>query len=218
MPKLDLALRLLAQGAFVCPHRYADAFDALNAPGGREAAGTWLEAIGYKLCQLEEGAAFFMGYGQLDVDSRKDVREVMRNLRSRLDPVVRYLETIRQAQAGSATLQPGDPISQSSVVEAVRNSVVLERRLDAMKDVHGTRTDEKAVDRIDRILRLLKDAGYLHLGDENLRVYTVTGKITYFYQLMQFIGTHMPVINEPGVDDALDDRQLSLGADGAEST
>jgi hypothetical protein len=211
MRYFEQALQLLVQGEFVCPHRYRDCFEALDTEEGRREATRWVEIIGYRLCQFEDGGAFFMAYDELNSETRGKLREEMANLRDRLQPAVRYLETLRQAHAGAATLQPGDEVSQSAVVEAVRTNTVLARRLEEMTEVRGARTDEKSVDKIERILRLLRDAGYLHLGNPDLMVYTVTGKITYLYQLLAFMAEHVPFMKEQDVQDALDEgQQLSL--------
>ena len=213
MSQLNLALRLLAQGEFVCQHRYAGAFEGLSSADGRKRAEDWLSTMGYRLAQLDSNGAFFMAYAQPDQDTRNRLRDELGLLRDKLYPAVTFLETIRQAQAGAGHLQAGDPVSASEIIEAVRTSTVLERRLEQLKDLRGARLDEKSADRVDRILKWLKDDGYLYLTNEDLRIYTVTGKISYLYGLLAFMQDHTPLMNESEVDDALDDnKQMPLGA------
>ena len=66
---------------------------------------------------------------------------------------------LRQAQGRSPQLQPGDTFWESEIVEAVRGNVMLERRMNEMRDVHGARVSEAAVDRVKRILALLEQSG-----------------------------------------------------------
>ena len=173
MSRLESALRRLAEGEFVCSIRYPAEYEALASEEGRAKAEQWLEAIGYRLCQLEAGSAFFMGYSSIEPDGKARLREEMRNLRHRLDPAVRFLETIRQAQGRSAQLGPGDQVVHDEIMAAVRTNASLEQRLSEMRDVHASRLTEGAAERLDRILGQLERDGYLQLANPNFRTYTV---------------------------------------------
>lgn len=210
------ALKLLTAGEFVCNIRYLDEFEALDSPEGRERADAWLGAAGYRLCQLEDGGAFFMAYKEaLSAEERATVREQFRNLRDMLQPAVRYLETVRQAQGRGEQLQPGQEVALSAVIEAVRASTSLDRRLEQMKDVYGSRTGEASTDRIARILELLEKEGYLYLSNPSLKVYVVTGKIVYAYQLLAIMAEFTPQMNES--DDTASDKQIEISPAPAES-
>jgi hypothetical protein len=207
---LESTLKRLAEGEFVCNIRFPDEYEVLSSPEGREKAEAWLGALGYRLCQLEEDGAYFMAYGHLDQEAKTKVRDEIRNLRDRLQPAVRYLETVRQLESRGAQLQPGSEVALSSLMETVRGSAPLERRLEQMKDVFGSRTGEAAVDRLERILSLLEADGYLHLANPSHKVYVVTGKVTYLYQLLAFMAEHTPQMSE-GVDDKMEE-QMDLSA------
>lgn len=208
--RIESALKQLAAGEFVCNVRFPDEFDVLSSPEGRQKATEWLSAIGCRLAQLGEDGAFFMAYDYLDVEAKGRVREELRGLRDRLQPVVSFLETLRQAQSRGAQLQPGDEIVHSEVMEAVRLSALVERRLAEMKDVHGSRANESASDRLGRILDILGQEGYLVLTNENFKTYRVTGKITYLYQLLAFMAEHLPEMAESSVVDQMEERQVTI--------
>lgn len=208
--RIESALKQLAAGEFVCSVRFPDEFDALSSPEGRQKANEWLGAIGYRLAQLGEDGAFFMAYDYLDAQAKGKVRDELRNLRDRLQPVVAFLETLRQAQSRGAQLQPGDEVVHSEVMEAVRLSAMVERRLSEMKDVHGSRATESASDRLSRILELLEEEGYLALTNANFKTYRVTGKIAYLYQLLAFMAEHLPEMADSSVNDQMEERQATL--------
>lgn len=208
--RIESALKQLAAGEFVCSVRFPDEFDALRSPEGHQKAKEWLEAIGYRLAQLGEDGAFFMAYDYLDVEGKGRVREELRGLRDRLQPVVSFLETLRQAQSRGVQLQPGDEIVHSEVMEAVRLSALVGRRLSEMKDVHGSRANESASDRLGRILDLLEQEGYLTLTNVNFKTYRITGKITYLYQLLAFMAEHLPEMAESSVVDQMEERQTTI--------
>ncbi|MEJ8837759.1 hypothetical protein [Ramlibacter sp. AN1133] len=207
------ALKLLTAGEFVCPVRFPDEFEALDAPEGRERAERWLGEIGYRLCQLEDGGAFFMAFNSLDHDQKAQVREQFRNLRDLLQPAVRFLETVRQAQGRGEQLQPGQEVVQSALMEAVRGSTSLDRRLQQMRDVHGSRTTESSADRLARILELLEKEGFLHLANPSHMVYLVTGKVRWLYQTLALMAEYTPSMSDTE-DEAHQEEQMDLAQEG----
>lgn len=208
--RIESALKQLAAGEFVCSVRFPEEFDVLSSPEGRQKANEWLGTIGYRLAQLGEDGAFFMAYDYLDVEAKNTVRDELRNLRDRLQPSVAFLETLRQAQSRGAQLQAGDEIVHSEVMESVRLSALVERRLAEMKDVHGSRANESASDRLSRILELLAQDGYLTLTNANFKTYRVTGKIAYLYQLLAFMAEHLPEMADASVNDQMEERQATI--------
>lgn len=213
--RIESALKRLAEGEFVCSVRFQDEYEALSSPEGKRKATEWLEAIGYRLARLGEDGAFFMAYDFLDQDAKARVREELRSLRDKLQPVVSFLETLRQAQSRGAQLQPGDDIVHSEIMEAVRHSALVERRLGEMRDVHGSRASESANDRLGRILELLEQEGYLSLKNQNFKTYRVTGKITYLYQLLAFMAEHLPEMAESSVSDQMEEQITIAQAEGS---
>lgn len=206
------ALKRLSQGEFVCKVRYPDEFEALDSPQGRERAGAWLGEIGYRLCQLEDDGAYFMAYATLDQDAKAAVRDALARMRDLLQPTVRYLETVRQALGRDEQLQPGHEVALSALIEAVRASSSLDRRLDQMRDIYNSRTGEASTDRLARILDLLEKEGYLHLANPSHKVYLVTGKIKYMYQLLAVMAEHTPQMNEVQEQGGGEQAELAAGA------
>jgi hypothetical protein len=209
MSRLEFALRHLAEGQFVDEVRYPEAFEVLSTPEGREKATQWIEAMGFRLCQLEEGGAFFMAYGYLDMEAKTKVKEEMRLLRARIQPAVMFLETVRQAQGRGAQLQPGDLLPLDVLMGAVRADVSLQQRLDDMREVPNSKAADPAADRLVHILNWLEREGFLVQTNTQHKVYQVTGKITYLYQLLQFMAEHVPQLAEEGVSDQLEQLPLT---------
>ncbi|WP_288251606.1 hypothetical protein [uncultured Hydrogenophaga sp.] len=208
--RLETALKQLAAGEFVCSVRFPDEFALLSSEEGRQKAEQWLSAIGYRLVQLGEEGAFFMAYAILDVDAKSKVREELKTLRDRLTPAVMFLETLRQAQYRAAQLQPGDEVIHSEVLERVRTNALLDRRIAEMKDVYGSRATESTSDRLTKILDLLEQDGYLTLTSSSFKVYRVTGKISYLYQLLAFMAENLPEMADGEMSDQMDERQIPL--------
>jgi hypothetical protein len=204
MSHIESALKRLAEGVFVCPVAYPDEYAALDSPEGNQKAQEWLDAIGYRLARLTEDGAFFMAHAIVTTDVRARIREEMRNIRDRLEPAAGFLETLRQAQGRNPQLQPGDVFWESEISEAVRSNAMLERRLNDMRDIHGARTGESAIDRVKRILSLLEEDGYLVETNPNHKAYKVTGKVAYLTQMLAFMAENTPHLADSSVIDQME--------------
>lgn len=190
------ALKLLAAGEFVCAVRYPEEFGWLDTAEGRSQAGAWVQDIGYRLARVGDEGAFFLAHHLITQEDKARVRDQMRTLRDRIWPAVAFLETVRQAMHRGAQMQPGDTIFHSELMENVRTSAMLEQRLADMRDVHGARANETAVDRLGRILAHLVQDGYLIEVNRDHGAYQITGKITYLYDLLAFMAENMPAMKD----------------------
>lgn len=219
MARLESALKRLAEGCVICPVHYPEEFELLEDPNQRRRAEEWLEAIGYRLARLSEEGAYVMAHSVVTTEMRNQFREELRNVRFKLEPVVGFLETLRQSlsQGGgdnfrmTAQIHPGDTIWESEITEAVRKSSILERRLMEMRDMSGVRVTESAPDRVRRMLNLLVQDGYLVEVNPTTKGYQVTGKIEYLYQLIAFIAENSTHVSDDDVVDQIDP-QLRLDA------
>lgn len=209
MTNIESALKLLAQGEFVCSVRYPEEHAALDDPANRARAEQWLGAIGYRLARTGEEGAFFMAHAVLTADVRNKVREQIKNMRDKLEPVVAFMEILRQAQGRNAQLQPGDVLWETEIAEAVRMSVILERHLTDLRDIPGKMTDS-AMERVRKILSVLESEGYLVETNPNHKAYQVTGKVTYLYLMLQFMAENTPHLEESAMIDKMETQQELL--------
>lgn len=225
--KLESALKRLAEGAFVCGVSYPDEYDALKTEQGQREADEWLGKIGYRLARLSDDGAFFMAHAVATLELRVGLRDEMRSVREQLDPIVGFLEVLRQAQGRDPHIHPGDMLWESEIYEAVRSQSLLERRLNDMRDIGG-RLTEGAFDRVRRVLERLEKEGYLVQAHAAMKGYQVTGKILYLYQLLALIAENTPLLSDDSVVDTIDPQTRldateeaepkPLGADGASPT
>lgn len=214
MALLEAALKRLAEGCFVCAVHYPEEYAALLEADGRERAQTWLAAIGYRLARLDSEGAFFMAHAQVTPELRNRLREELRTVRGRLEPVVGFMETLRQAQGRHPQIHAGDMLWESEISEAVRASSLLERRLLEMREIGGARITDSAIDRVRRMLAQLESEGYLVETNPTSKGYRVTGKIDYLYQLIGFIAENTAHLGDETFSDQLDAQSRLDGAPG----
>lgn len=213
MKRLESTLKRLAQGAFICAVHYPEEFETLQDPDGRKKAEEWLEAIGYRLARLHDEGAFFMAHAVATTEMRSRFREELRNVRSKLEPLVGFMETLRQAQGRNPQIHAGDIFWESEISEAVRNSSLLERRLADMREINNVRITDSAIDRVRRLLAQLEHEGYLVETNPSNKGYQVTGKIDYLYQLIAFIAENTPHLSEDSVNDQIDAQARLINID-----
>jgi hypothetical protein len=204
MSKIESALKRLAEGCFVCAYNYPDEFDALQDASGKRQADEWLGKIGYRLARLGEDGAFFMAHSIVTNEMRSGIREEMRAVRTKLDPIVHFFEVLREAQGRDPHIHPGDMIWESEISEAVRANSRLERTLNEMREISGSRATDSSIDRVRRVLEQLAKAGYIVETNIVSKGYQVTGKVQYLYQLLNFINENTPLLSDEGVIDSID--------------
>lgn len=204
MKRLESALKRLAQGSFVCEVHYPEEFAVLQDPAGRSEAEKWLESIGYRLARLSDDGAFFMAHAVATTEMRARFRDELKSIRTKLEPLVGFMETLRQAQGRNPQIHAGDMFWESEISEAVRGSSLLERRLSEMRELSGARVTDSSIDRVRRMLAQLEQEGYLVETNPTNKGYQVTGKIDYLYQLIAFIAENTPHLSDDAVVDQLD--------------
>lgn len=204
MSQHESALKRLAEGRFVCSTRYPEEYEALNTAEGRRKAEEWLEAIGYRLARLSDDGAFFMAHGVVTTEMRSRVRSEMRTVRSKLEPIVKFLETIRRTQGRSPHVHAGDILWATEISEVARSSARLEHRVAGMNEISGARAGESVPQRIERMLDQMVDEGYLVETHPQTKGYTVTGKVDYLYQLIDFIAENTSHLSDEEVVDQID--------------
>ncbi|WP_371438313.1 hypothetical protein [Polaromonas sp.] len=202
MSSLSSSFKRLTEGRFICPIRYPEEFAALESTEAQAKADEWLGEIGYRLARLGEDGAFFMAHRVVTAEMRAQVLQDMRQVRNKLEPVVSFIETIRLAQH---RVHPGDVFFESEISDAVRQSPLLERRLQEMRDITGARITDSSLDRVRRMLQLLQADGYIVETNASLKGYTFTGRVDYLYQLIGFIAANSPSMTDDGVVDQIDE-------------
>lgn len=206
MAKIEIALKALAKGEFICPILYPEEFDLLETTQGKKQASEWLEAINYRLARLSDEGAFFMAHSYPSTEMRNKVRGDIKNIRSRLEPYVGILEILREMQGRDAKLHPGDTIWLTQLSEAVRESASLDRRLGEMRELADGRTADGGaiVQRLQKMLNQLVAGSYLVETNPVGKGYTFTGKVEYLHQMIAFIAENTSDLSDEQVVDQID--------------
>ena len=215
MALFSKCLKHLIEGRHICSVRYPQEFALMEQPDTQTKIDKWLNEIDYRLARLRNEGAFFMTHKTVTVELRAQVSKDLRLVRSKLERVIGFIQTLRLA---NQPIYPGEVIFETQIFEEVRKSTHLERRLQEMRDITGARITDSSQDRLSRMLGILQSEGYIIESNPTLKSYTFTGKIDYLYQMIGFIVDNSPAMAEDSIVDQIDaSAQLALDADRRDS-
>jgi hypothetical protein len=200
MRELQEPLKALMAGEFICPIAFPSAYRILESEAAQEEARQWLGNVGLELSRVGEDGPFFASYARADAEARSRVREDFKRFRDKHEPAIRLLDAIRQAAGPSTMLAPGELLVASKLTTSINESTALARLLDEVtRLISGAKTTHTYAERVRRLLEHLEREGYLKRTDAPTETFVVTGKVSYLYELLQFLETLAPEVR--GKDD-----------------
>jgi DNA-binding transcriptional ArsR family regulator len=209
----EQTLTLLLAGEFICAVRYPDAWRFLEDEGQRRDAESFLGRLGRRLARTRQGGAWFAAYTQVGADERRLIREGFADLKHNLRLLVGFFVHVMQAQRQDQFLAPGSVIEANRLMAAIDESPNLRGELLALAGLgKGATGDGTNRSTLDRLLKRLRDDGYLVLANPEREIYEVTGKIEYLQEVVDFLMEHQSIPDEPpdGIEDELEGHQGSL--------
>ncbi|MDG4868014.1 hypothetical protein P8631_08380, partial [Guyparkeria sp. 1SP6A2] len=145
-------------------------------------------------------------------EDRGQIRQQFRDLLDEIEPIVRFLTLVMQSTALDSVLGPGDQLPFHQLLGGIEEeSAHRERLQDLARSRVFSRVGKKGntKDRLEAVLDILVQRGYLVVSNQESSLYTVTGKIEHFYRTLEFLHEHgsIPLIEE---GDAPDQEDMAL--------
>ncbi|WP_295452623.1 hypothetical protein [uncultured Thiodictyon sp.] len=209
----EQTLTLLLAGEFICAVRYPDAWRFLEDEGQRRDAEAFLNRLGRRLARTRQGGAWFAAYIQVGADERRAIREGFAEIKHNLRLLVGFFVHVMQAQRQDQFLAPGSVIESNRLMAAIDENPNLRGELLALAGLgKGATGDGTNRGTLDRLLKRLRDDGYLVLANPEREIYEVTGKIEYLQEVVDFLMEHQSIPDEPpeGIEDEALGHQGSL--------
>jgi hypothetical protein len=201
----SLIEKLLA-GQFIC--RYSDelGFEQLERESYRTQINHYLEKIGRTLATTGNRGTYYAVYTSVQsTERRQSIRTQFREVVNDLEPLSRWLKLVMSALSRDSSIQPGDILRQSDLLNALENSQPLVDDLLILTRVGSFQTKKNLPsEKISVILDKLTEKGYF-TRQPNGMLFTATGKWEYFYEVADFIATH-----EKFDRDVVDEEQVEL--------
>lgn len=192
-------LELFRAGNMICPISHPAEFQALES-GLLEQAQSALMPFGRTIVQKND--LYYSSY--LDGNNRQDLsamREQLRLTRDSIAPIVHFITLVIRTEGRSQTLCPGDVIKLPTLLNSISDEAAYQHeleRLSAHKGFGSHKSEPNIADRLIKVFEGLVKKGYLALSNPEAQIYTVTGSIEHFYEVLAFIAEYeqIPLDNE----------------------
>lgn len=193
----ETTLTLLLSGEFICSIRYPDAWRFLEDEAQRRDAEQFLARLGRRLTRTRQGGAWFAAYQDIGRDERSAIREGFADIKHNLRLLVGFFVHVMQALRQEQFLAPGSIIESSRLMAAIDENPNLRVELQGLAGLgKGQGGDGTLRGTLERLLKRLRDDGYLVLANPEREIYEVTGKIEYLQEVVDFLMAHQSIPDE----------------------
>lgn len=178
----------LLEGRFICNTTEPDLFEYLKNEAARLEIDGYLARIGRRLESSPNGEAYYAAYASVSKTDRREIRDLFSTIKHEIKPVLGFLNFSMQAIHADKTLFAGDALDFPTLLKTVSDNPHLGEELRKFPSLgkEYASSDFKVRSMLDRVLQQMVKSGYLVQDRENDR-YQVTGKIDYFYEVMDFL-------------------------------
>jgi hypothetical protein len=187
----------LLEGEFICGAAYPDLFEYLKDESARHEVDGYLFRIGRRLVNTPNAQAYYAAHAKVGQRERAEIRTLFREVKHELKPVLGFLNLVMQTTNADKTLLAGDVIDFPTLLMKISENQHLGEALRAFAALGNEYRSNDPTQRamLEKVLQQITKAGYL-IPDRERDHYQVTGKIDYFYQVMDFLAE-----NEENIED-----------------
>lgn len=189
----------LMEGNFICKQTHSDWHEHLSNDNNLMNASLVLENFGRKLVATKDGSAYYLcNSNPLEVKDSL-IRQTMESAQSNISLYVKFIHMYMtyMNQESMERPNPGDMVSFGEMLDAVFKNQklkedVLSFTLSNSKINIGKSTDGKVKEHqiLERVFKYLLDDGVLCFVNEGSLIYQFTGKLSFYYDIMDFIHEH----------------------------
>lgn len=207
----QVAIHLLS-GQFICEATTPDWFRWLNNPAIEDEMSSYLGRLGRCLSKTPGGQAYYVGWKRVGPGERAEIKRTFAQIKQTIRPVIHFLTLCMEIEKKDRAPVPGDRIEYSMVLKTIIENPHL---LEALREfgIMGKEfaaSDSSAKSMLDKVLQQMERQGYLIMINAEQGVYRFTGKLDYYYQVIDFLmeneGIVVPSSEEQ--EDVPDQRKL----------
>lgn len=189
----------LLNAKFICPYTDRESYLLLNDRDKRIKVESTLSDLNRTLKQTSRGGAYYAVYKTLDSKNKSSVKRTIQEHHELIRPVVGFIALISEAQQSDSVVSSGGIITQAIVINQVNSSQSLEARLDKicrLPKVRQRKHLQTTQEKVEQVFDFLKKTDLLTLSSRERGEYTVTGKIDFMYELLEFIDSRENIIEQ----------------------
>lgn len=201
----DQVVPQLLEGKFVCESTMPEAFRWLNSESSQRDVAEYLDRIGRRLTRTPNGLAYYATWKRVGSDERTEVKQVFSNIKQTIRPLVHFIGMCMEVEKKDSSPVPGDRLEYAMLLKAVTENQHLFEVLREFGNMgkEFTVVDASAKGMLDKVIQQMVRWGYLININREQESYRFTGKLDYFYQVMEFL-IENEGITEPSVEEQED--------------
>ena len=179
----------LLKGEFICAQTQDKAFHFLKKEHHFQDVSNYLSKIGKVLKKTSAESAFYLGYKDLeDRQSRSDITNQFKIFRNNLRPILEFIQLAMNSEKTNMPLLAGDTISLAKIITQAETDELIDSAL--RKIVLTAPRKLKANDvntMVSNVFNYISDTGLISQATKENKIYVVTGKIEYFYEVLAYV-------------------------------
>ena len=184
----EQTIMALLAGEFICRVSHPDLFRFLDDPDHQHEVNAYLEKIGRKMGSTSHQTGYYLTFVRCGPDERAAIREHFADIKANLAPVAGFFDTIMRATGREDLVLHGARIESNVLMALIDQDAGLRNQLQTVATLYKTVSSDGSHSSIfARVLRRLKDNGYLHLVSADRGVYQVTAKLEYLLEIVRFL-------------------------------
>lgn len=200
-------IKRLLTNQFICNVSSPDEFRWLQEPDNFEEAAIYLERLNYKISIIPSNTAFYASNLVIDKDASRDINENFKQTKTETRDVVQWIALVLNATGSDKSLIEGQIIKTSDIEVALELNSFEKEKLFKFNCILSSK-DTTIRGRLDKLMRRMEQWGYLIEVDKASSIFQVTGKISYHYQIVDFIIAHEGINIEQNTEELIQDKNF----------
>lgn len=189
----------LLEGAFICESTAPEAFRWLCTESAQEEISDYLGKIGRRLSKTHNDQAYYATWKRVGQNERSEVKKVFVSIKQTIRPLIHFITLCMEAEKKDCAPITGDRLEYAALLKTITtNSHLIEmlREFGTMgKDFTVNDASTKVM--LDKVIQQIEKWGYLVIVSRENETYRFTGKLDYYYQIVDFLKENEDSISDP---------------------
>ncbi len=201
----------LLEGNFVCAASAPEAFRWLDTDQAQQEVSAFLEQIDRQLTKTPNAQAYYATWKKIGPAERTEVKKVFSAIKQTVRPLVQFLTLCMEVEKKDSRPISGDRIEYAMMLSAVASNPHL---LEVLREFGSISkefvvSDASPKGMLDKVIKLMESWGYLIQISREQMSYRFTGKLDYYYQVIDFLMENEGIADQSGDEDNdLEQRKL----------
>jgi len=193
----------LLEGNFVCATTVPEAFRWLDTEQAQQDVSAFLDRIGRRLTKTPNAQAYYVTWKRVGPPERAEVKKLFSSIKQTIWPLIQFLTLCMEIEKKDSSPVSGDRIEYAMMLSAVTTN----QHIQAMLREFGSRSKDFIVSdsgpkaMLDKVIKQMEGWGYLILISREQMLYRFTGKLDYYYQVIDFLMENEGISDQSAEED-----------------